>query len=298
MIKLGIIGFSKNNGHPYSFSAIVNGYNRKYFNKVGYKFILDYLDKQSKKNFLNKNLKISKAWSKNYNQTKLLAKACKIDTVVKNYQELAEDNVKGIIIAKDNWQNNLTIAKFFLERKIPVFIDKPLTLNIKDLNYYKKFYDKKLLMSCSGLRFSNQIDYIVNKIKSHGKPKLIVGNISNDIEKYSVHLLEVIQKLGYLKIKTIKKIDTNYETYFFKLENNIDFLLNCSGKNIRISEMNFFGKKGHFKVDFNDNFNAFKDTLKAFSDLIKKKKQTITFNDSKVIMRAIIKIMKIRDKSK
>ena len=51
MIKLGIIGFSKNNGHPYSFSAIVNGYHRKYFKKVGYKFILDYLEKQSKKIF-------------------------------------------------------------------------------------------------------------------------------------------------------------------------------------------------------------------------------------------------------
>ena len=296
MIKLGIIGFSKNNGHPYSFSAIINGYNRKYFKKVGYKFILDYLEKQNKKNFLNKNLKISKVWSKNYNQTKLLARACKINTIAKNYRELAQD-VKGIIIAKDDWQNNRTIAKFFLDKKIPVFIDKPLTLKNKDLNFYKKFYDKKLLMSCSGLRFSNQIDDIINKIKVNGKPNLIIGNISNDIEKYSVHLLEVIQKLGYLKVKSIRKVDTNYETYFIKLENNINFLLNCCGKNIRINEMNFFCKKGHFKIDFNDNFNAFKNTLIAFADLIKEKKQTIKFNDTQAIIKTIIKIMKIRDKN-
>ena len=32
MIKLGIIGFSKNNGHPYSFSAIINGYDREHAN--------------------------------------------------------------------------------------------------------------------------------------------------------------------------------------------------------------------------------------------------------------------------
>ena len=74
MIEIGIIGFSPNNGHPYSFSAIINGYNKKYFKKVGYKFILNYLNKQSHKNFLNKNLKITKAWSNDYNQTKLLAK--------------------------------------------------------------------------------------------------------------------------------------------------------------------------------------------------------------------------------
>ena len=51
MIKIGIIGFSKNNGHPYSFSAIINGYNKQYFKKVGYKFILEYLNKQPKKIF-------------------------------------------------------------------------------------------------------------------------------------------------------------------------------------------------------------------------------------------------------
>ena len=52
MIKLGIIGFSKNNGHPYSFSAIINGYDKKYFKKVGYPQILNYLEKQKKKIFL------------------------------------------------------------------------------------------------------------------------------------------------------------------------------------------------------------------------------------------------------
>ena len=59
MIEIGIIGFSKNNGHPYSFSAIINGYNKTYFKKVGYKFILEYLNKQPKKNFLKNELKIS-----------------------------------------------------------------------------------------------------------------------------------------------------------------------------------------------------------------------------------------------
>ena len=55
MIKIGIIGFSKNNGHPYSFSAIINGYSKHHFKKIGYKFILEYLNKQPKRNFLKTN---------------------------------------------------------------------------------------------------------------------------------------------------------------------------------------------------------------------------------------------------
>ncbi len=296
MIELGIIGFSKNNGHPYSFSAIVNGYNYKYFEKVGYEFILNYLNQQHKKSFLNKNLKVSKVWSSNYNQAKLLAKACKINHVVKNYKELADNKIKGVIIAKDDWKKNKKIAKFFLDKNIPVFLDKPLTLKKKDLNFYKKYYDKKLLLSCSGLRFSNQILDIKKKIKLNGKPKLIIGNISNDVEKYSVHLIEVIQKLGYLKVKKIIKLKTNFETFLFKLDNNITFILNCCGKNIRINDMNFFCKNGHFKIDFNDNFNSFKNTIIAFTELIKEKKQVVKFKDTETIIKTIIQLIKIRDK--
>ena len=40
--------FSKNNGHPYSFSAIVNGFNELHFRKVGYPQILSYLKKRKR----------------------------------------------------------------------------------------------------------------------------------------------------------------------------------------------------------------------------------------------------------
>ena len=92
-------------------------------------------------------------------------------------------------------------------------------------------------------------------------------------------------------------MDTGLETYLLKLGNDINFILNCCGKNIRINDMTFFCKKGHFKIDFNDNFNAFKNTLKAFSYLIKHKKQLVKFSDTESIVKTIIKIIKIRDKS-
>ena len=104
--------------------------------------------------------------------------------------------------------------------------------------------------------------------------------------------MEVIQKLGYLKVIKIKKLNTNYETYLIKLENNIDFLMNCCGKNIRINDLSFFCKRGHFKINFNDNFNSFKNTLKAFYDLIDKKKQYVKFNDTNTVINNLINIIK------
>ena len=105
-------------------------------------------------------------------------------------------------------------------------------------------------------------------------------------------MLEVIQKLGYLKIKSIKKLDTKFETYFIKLEQNIDLLLNCCGKNIRVIELNFFFKNDYFKINFDDNFNSFKNTLEAFYDLISKKKQHVKYSDTKLIINSILAILK------
>ena len=47
--KVGIIGFSEANGHPYSFSSIINGYNEKNYQKSNWKLILNYLKKQPEK---------------------------------------------------------------------------------------------------------------------------------------------------------------------------------------------------------------------------------------------------------
>ena len=51
MIKVGIIGMSPENGHPLSFSAIVNGYCKNNFKKTGWDVILNYLEKKNKSLF-------------------------------------------------------------------------------------------------------------------------------------------------------------------------------------------------------------------------------------------------------
>ena len=115
MIKLGIIGLKDiDNGHPFSFSAIINGYNEKYFKKTTYKNILKYLKKKPKKNFGIKGVKITHAWTQNENLTKILCKSCNIDNAVKNYREML-GSVNGVIIARDDL--HYSISKHFLKKK-------------------------------------------------------------------------------------------------------------------------------------------------------------------------------------
>ena len=72
-MRLGILGLKNNdNGHPFSFSAIINGYNKSKFKKTRYKNILKYLDKKPQKDFGIKGVKITHAWTQNKNLTKSL----------------------------------------------------------------------------------------------------------------------------------------------------------------------------------------------------------------------------------
>ena len=49
--------------------------------------------------------------------------------------------------------------------KKPVFIDKPLTSKIKELNFLKIFKNG-LLMSTSGLRFANEVNFLKKNQKN------------------------------------------------------------------------------------------------------------------------------------
>ena len=48
-INIGLIGYSDGNGHPFSWSAIVNGFNQKYLNKCPFPIIRDYLSEEKNK---------------------------------------------------------------------------------------------------------------------------------------------------------------------------------------------------------------------------------------------------------
>lgn len=140
------------------------------------------------------------------------------------------DCVDAVIIARDDWKSHYRLAIPFLKRELPVFVDKPLSFSKHELKIFKKYINKGLLFSTSSLRFSNEILFVKNFLKTSGKIKFIISNVPKDIEKYSVHILEFISALGFLKPLSIKKIKTGFESCLIKLKNDIHLMLNCLGK--------------------------------------------------------------------
>ena len=123
-IKLGMIGYNNENGHPYSFSSIINGYNKNYMKKSRYPQIYNYLELRKKIDFDIQDAEITHLWTPFDEISLEISKCCFIKNIVSNYEEMSK-YVDGVIIARDDVESHLPISKYFLEKNIPVFIDKP-----------------------------------------------------------------------------------------------------------------------------------------------------------------------------
>ena len=267
--NIGIIGMhDEGNGHPYSFSAIINGYNRKHFEAANWPGILKYLESRDEKEFGIEGFKITHAWTQDINITKKLCAACKIPHLVNKPFDMS-GKIDALIVARDDM--HAEIAMPFLKNKTPVFIDKPLTINKKELNSFIPFLKNGTLMSTSGLRFAAELDQIRSKLPEILPIRLITATVVNELDRYGIHMLDALDSLELLSVNKVKRLDAKYDSFQLQCNNNSIILLNCLGSVNRTFHLSIFGEKGHIHTNLHDNFTAFKRTLGHFSKMVKDK---------------------------
>ena len=156
MIKIGIIGMSPGNAHPYSWSAIINGcFDENEISKVGYPAVSHYLKANRDTLGINGAL-VSHVWTQDRLISESIAQTAKIEHIVNNLEEMI-GHVDAVILARDDPENHVLMAKPFIDADIPIFIDKPLAITTADLDYFSTESAKgKLIMSCSSMRYANE----------------------------------------------------------------------------------------------------------------------------------------------
>ena len=289
VIRTGIIGLSEGNGHPFSFSAIINGYDEPGFAEVGWPVILDYLQRQPSARFGIGDARVTHAWTQDQEITGQLCAACRIETACASVSEML-GAIDALIIARDDWESHAELAMPFLRSGVPVFLDKPLTLNSAELDAFTPFLHSGKLMSCACLRNAVELDLMRAPEPETGPIKLISGTVLNELAKYGIHLIEAVASLGgaYARPVAITRLEASHDSFLVHFENGVPFHLDCLGSVGKTFHLSVFGERNHCHFDLHDNFSAFRRTLKQFYSMVRTGAPPIDPTETIHIMRLLI----------
>ncbi len=128
----------------------------------------------------------------------------------KRYYDLAEmaKNIDIAFIQSCNWDNHLAQCMPFIEAGVPVFIDKPIAGNLKDLRAFEKLdAEGKVILGTSALRYTYEhASFFEIPAEDRGDVLHVSVTVGVDEFNYAIHAVESI--LGF--IGDVDPISTKY----------------------------------------------------------------------------------------
>jgi predicted dehydrogenase len=267
MIESAIIGWSEGNGHPFSYSAIINGYSDEGLAQSGWPGIYQYVRRRHPSEFGIDGLTITHAWTQDPEVTQRLCAACRIPYAASDLRGLI-GKVGAVILARDDFPMHYEMASPFLEAGLPVFIDKPLSLDVSELRFYRPYLESGQLMSCSGMRYARELDEPRANLASYGRLKLVRGAVVLSWEKYGVHLIDAVMGLTESRPASVAVTSAGHMSATIRFEDGVLFQLDALENCPPTFHIEFFGTERTAAFDITDNFSMFRRMLWEFSHSI------------------------------
>lgn len=271
-LKLGILGLSDGNGHPYSWSAICNGYDAVAMQSCPFPVIPEYLGLQNYPDDFLSGVRVSHIWTQDKDVSAHVAKCCHIESVAERYTDMI-GMVDGILLARDDAENHLEMSRPFLAAGLPVYIDKPLATNLRTAEaiYELERYEGQIF-SCSALRFAREFSLSGDELDNLGTLRLIDACVMKSWEKYAIHIIDpVLNILGDQAVPEEIKSSTSdgRKTVLVRWQQGCHTVFSTLGYTECPIVIRLFGDKGYRELVFEDTFFAFRSALQLFADSIR-----------------------------
>ncbi len=294
-LKVAMLGMVDGNGHPYSWSAMFNGYDKDAMEDCGFPVIPRYLEKEPASSFGVRNAKVTHIWTDDPADAKKVAKASKIPNIVEKPEDVI-GQVDAVIIATDKGDEHVWRAKPFVEAGLPIFIDKPMADNIDDLKTFCKWVkDGARIMSSSSLRYVKEYMPYFMSTNELGDLRYINMTMNKSWERYGIHALEPVYRLtgpGYVSVQNTG--DSEHNIVHLKHEKGIDINLaiiyDMAGSALKI-----VGTKDSVTVPFKDSYTSFKTQLDEFIKFAEGNEPNFPFTETIELMEIIIAGIRSRE---
>ena len=285
MLRIGIVGLSEGNGHPYSWSAIFNGFDKT--KDCPFEVIPEYLGKQIfPKDFLSDLGKVTHIYTQDRKISEKVAEFALIDNIVDRPEEMI-NNIDVVLLARDDAENHYEMAKVFIEKGIPIFIDKPLAYSIKEAEKIYSINENSLIYTCSSIRFAKEFsETIIEGIN------FVNATIMKSWEKYGIHIIEPVVSMfpNRGNLLSVEKIDSSIGVKIRVVKwRNLQAVFTTTGEiqsQLQIDIMNVNSVK---TLLFKDTFYAFRESLRNFIKVTENKKANIDKSETLEIIEIIEK---------
>jgi predicted dehydrogenase len=294
-----MLGMIEGNGHPYSWSAIVNGYNPEKMASCPYPVIAQYLGKQPLESVRIPGARVTHIWTDNPAEAPIVAGASKIENVVAKPEDVI-GKVDAVIISTDDGNDHARRAAPFIEAGLPVFIDKPMAINVPDLKQFVQWHKKgSTILSTSGMRYMPEKKQLETRREEIGDLRWLTSFTCKSWERYGIHALEAVYPYvgpGFISAQSNHQdgSDIIHLTHQSGVQVTIAAINDAYGS---FGQVHVYGTKGALALKLADTYTAFRGQLLAFISVVKTGTPPIPFDQTVELMAIIIAGIRSREQS-
>lgn len=299
-IRLAMLGITPGNGHPYSWSAMFNGYDReKMTRECPYPAIPAYLNKQPADTLTIPGAKVTHICCKGEGEftAEHVAACSNIPNVVDKPEDVI-GHVDAVIVATDIGAEHVERCRPFIEAGIPLFVDKPMVDNEADLAVFDQWIEQgHPILSGSSMRYVKE--YLPYRLSTHnlGQLKLVTMSMAKYWENYGIHAIEAVYPIlgpGFLSCRNVGDKDRNFVHYTHRCGADVlIYVRKDMGAGTGLLTLQ--GSDGYDTLKSMDSFYAFKTQLEHFIQYLRTGERPFPYAETRELMRMIIAALRSRE---
>ena len=299
-IRLAMLGCTPGNGHPYSWSAMFNGYDETAMTKeFPFAAVLEYLSKQPKETLTIPEASVTHVCCTGEGgfTADHVARFARIPNVVEDPTDVIGE-VDAVIIATDIGSEHVARARPFVEAGLPIFVDKPLVDNAEDLRVFNDWVRAgKPIMSSSSMRYVKE--FAPYRLSTHNLGSLRYVSITTAKlwETYGIHALEAVYPIvgpGFVSARNTGSAERNI--VHLKHERGIDVVAVASKDMLgSFGVLTLCGTHGFDQLAIKDPFYSFKTQLEAFVQYLRTGVRPFAFAETVELMKLVIAGIRSRE---
>ncbi|MCF1742209.1 Gfo/Idh/MocA family protein [Paradevosia shaoguanensis] len=290
-LRLAMLGMVEGNGHPYSWSIIINGrYEADALSRCPYPAIRDYIGKQPLHTLGIPGAEVTHVWTDNPDEAPMVAKVAGIANVVARPEDVI-GQVDAVFVATDKGEEHVERCRPFVEAGIPIFVDKPLCIGRDDLATFERWIaEGKPIISSSAMRYCKEFQPYHRSTYEFGDLRLVTVTMAKSWEAYGIHALEAMYPIlgpGFVSVQNIG--DGGSNIVHLRHKDGVDVVLTVipdlyGGFGL----VTLAGTKANTQLKFFDNYYSFKTQLESFIDYLRTGQPPVPWTETRELMQLVI----------